>query len=50
MGKNKYSLVPPYLIYINVEEEYNESEIKDIINRELNIDYTVEILRHRNLF
>ena len=50
LTRNKYSLVPPYLIYINVDANYNEKEIKDIIDRELNIDYTVEILKHRNLF
>ena len=50
LTRNKYSLVPPYLIYINVEADYNEKELKAIIDRELNIDYTVEILKHRNLF
>ncbi len=50
LTRNKYSLVPPYLIYISVDTDYNEDEIKKVIDRELNIDYTVEILKHRSLF
>ena len=50
LTRNKYSLVPPYLIYINVDKDYDEIKIKEVIDKELNIDYTVEILKHRNLF
>lgn len=48
--RNKYSLVPPYLIYINIDKNFDKRKIIDIINKELNIDYTLEILKNRNLF
>lgn len=50
LTRNKYSLIPPYLIYINVDKDFDENKLKEIIDREMKIDYTVEILKHRNLF
>ena len=50
LTRNKYSLIPPYLIYINVDKDCDRNKIQEIIDRELGIDYTVEILKHRNLF
>lgn len=50
LTRNKYSLIPPYLVYINIDKDCDERKLKKIIERELGIDYTVEILKHRNLF
>lgn len=50
LTKNTFSLVPPYVINIDLESAVPENVIEGIVERELNtVNYTVEILQHRNL-
>lgn len=51
LTRNKYTLVPPYFMNISTEEPVDKKIIEKIVKQKfIDIDYTREILKQRNLF
>ena len=51
LTRNKYSLVPPYFMNISTEQPIDREIIEKVVQKEfIDLDYTREILKQRNLF